>query len=208
MTRALMSYHPRYGHLYTLGLKMRAPGRKGDYLVRVNDAGFRSDREFCAEKQPGVFRVLLFGDSQGAGDGVSNADRFSDQLEKAIPGLEVYNDCLSGSGPDQQYLIYEDNRAIDHDLVIIAVYLDAIDRTSSPIRKFLDEQDNEVFYAKPFFWIEKGALKLHNALHNAPPAKRPWTEETLPVAYRPYIPRRWKATFATKAAGTIVRWNS
>ena len=94
----------------------------GGYLVRVNDQGFRSEHEFVREKTPGTRRVLLFGDSFTAGDGVRNRDRYGDVLEELIPGLEVYNFGLPGSGTDQQYLIFREwADRFEHDLVIVAV---------------------------------------------------------------------------------------
>jgi len=70
-----MKYHPLVGHTYMPNVKMRVPGVSGGYLVRTNGAGFRADREFLQERKPGVFRALLFGDSQSAGDGTSNSLR-------------------------------------------------------------------------------------------------------------------------------------
>jgi len=50
--------------------------------VQVNDAGFRCQRQIQAEKPTGTFRILVFGDSFTAGDGVSNRDRYTDVLER------------------------------------------------------------------------------------------------------------------------------
>ena len=66
----------------------------------------------------GTFRVLLFGDSQSAGEGMVNAHRYSDLLERAVPGLEVHNYAVSGTGTDQQYLTYLEHRSVQHDLVV------------------------------------------------------------------------------------------
>lgn len=73
-----MKYHPRIGYTYMPCSKMCVNGRNGRYLVRTNLAGFRSEREFEEQSSPGQFQVLLFGDSQSAGEGISNTKRFSD----------------------------------------------------------------------------------------------------------------------------------
>ena len=91
MSQALMKYHPRIGYTYMPNAKLRIPWGNGGYLVRANAAGFRSEREFVQERKPGTYRALLFGDSQSAGDGVNNAQRYTDLLEKALPGFELYN---------------------------------------------------------------------------------------------------------------------
>jgi carbamoyltransferase len=75
MTRSTFQYHPTYGFHFIPGVKARIPHESGGYLVRANAAGFRSDREFVAERTPGRRRALLFGDSYTAGDGVSNGAR-------------------------------------------------------------------------------------------------------------------------------------
>ena len=116
MTRSIFQYHPTYGFHFNPGVKARIPHEGGGNLVRANAAGFRSDREFVPPRTPGYRRVLLFGDSYTAGDGVSNGARYGDLLEKQVPGLEVYNYGLPGTGTDQHYLVYADvARRIEHE---------------------------------------------------------------------------------------------
>ena len=49
------------------------------------------------------------GDSFTAADGVSNRQRYSDLLEARLPGIEVYNFGLPGTGTDQQGDDHEGN---------------------------------------------------------------------------------------------------
>ena len=107
-----LAYHPRIGLTFTPSFKGRLPHESGGYLLRSNAAGFRSEHEFAVERAPGVFRVLLFGDSQTAGLGVSNRQRFGDLLEKSIPGLEIFNFAIDGIGIDQEYLAYLEHSQI------------------------------------------------------------------------------------------------
>ncbi|MES2932839.1 MAG: hypothetical protein V4805_05060, partial [Pseudomonadota bacterium] len=108
-----MKYHARIGFTYMPSAKLRSPGASGGYLVRTNAAGFRSDHEFPVQRSRGTFRALLFGDSQTAGDGVINALRYGDLIEKAVPGLEICNFGISGTGTDQHFLTYQENAALE-----------------------------------------------------------------------------------------------
>lgn len=178
-----MRYHPGFGNTYMPSSKLRVQGSSGGYLVRTNAAGFRSDREFVQARAAGIFRVLLFGDSQTAGDGTANALRYSDLLASALPGLEINNYAVSGSATDQQYLMYQANSHIDHDLLVIGLYVENIRRITRRVVKARDASGAEIYRAKPYFELEDGQLTLHNV----PVPKQPWTEETLPDDLRPYV---------------------
>lgn len=183
MSRSQMRYHPRVGYVYMPGMKMRAPGANGGYLVRTNATGFRSDREFVRQREPGTFRALLFGDSQTAGDGVANAERYGDLLETAVPGLEIYNYALSGTGPDQQLLAYQEFADVEHDLLIVALYVENIRRVNRRLITSLEANGEQAFYPKPYYVLEQDEL----VLQNVPVPKKPFTEETLPEDQRPYV---------------------
>jgi lysophospholipase L1-like esterase len=164
MTRSIFQYHPTYGFHFIPGVKARIPHEGGGYLVRANSAGFRSDREFRAPRTPGRRRVLLFGDSYTAGDGVSNGARFGDLLEKLVPGVEVYNYGLPGTGTDQHYLVYADVAPrVEHDLVIVAVLVENIRRVVAHYRLFENADGANVVLAKPYFVLnDDDELVLHN----------------------------------------------
>jgi hypothetical protein len=177
-----MRYHPRIGFTYMPGAKLRVQGSNGGYLVRTNAAGFRADREFAPARTPGKFRVLLFGDSQTAGEGIANAQRYSDLLEKAVPGLEIYNYGLSGAGTDQQLLAYRENSAVASDLVVIALYVENVKRLPGRILRTRNQSGEEVFLAKPYFTVAQTGL----VLRNVPVPKNSWTDATLPAELRPH----------------------
>ena len=184
MAKSLMKYHPRLGQTYMPSTRIRVPGPSGGFLVRTNAAGFRSDREVRQTCDPSVFRVLLFGDSQTAGDGLSNAQRYSDLLEAAVPGLEVENCAVSGTATDQQYLTWKEMApATPHDLVIIAVYVENIRRIMRRVVKVRDAREAEVYRAKPYFELDGERL----VLGNVPVRKQPWTDATLPDELRSHV---------------------
>jgi carbamoyltransferase len=176
MSRKLFEYHPAAGYRFIPGLKARIDHEGGGYLVRVNQAGFRCDHEFAAAKAPDAFRILLFGDSFTAGDGVSNRDRYGDWLQALLPGVEVFNFGLSGTGTDQQYLAYREfGLPLEHDLVIAAVYLENIRRVAARFRAYADENGQIGVLEKPYYTLEDGRLTLHNF----PPKKEPIPPERL-----------------------------
>lgn len=165
MHRAIHRYHPTFGYHFVPNVKARLPYGDGSYLVRTNPQGFRSDHDFTEQKAPGTFRVLLFGDSYTAGVGVSNGHRYSDYLEELIPGLEVYNCGLEGSGTDQQYLIAREVAPrYEHDLIVAGVWVENIRRITARSRVWstAEEGEHRVF-PKPYFTLEQsGDLRLHN----------------------------------------------
>jgi carbamoyltransferase len=177
-----MRHHPRYGHLYMPSIATRVD-TAGGYLVRTNASGFRSDREFSAARRPGVKRALLFGDSQTDGEGCANAQRYGDLIEMAAPDLEIYNYGLTGTGPDQQLLIFEDCAPVDRDLVVIGLNVENVRRVNRRVIRARDANGALAYYEKPYFEIWDGEL----VLRNVPVPKRTWSEETLPDEFKPYL---------------------
>lgn len=175
MWKSLSKYHPRIGFTLMPSVKTRMTWETGGYLLQTNAAGFRSSREFVKEREPGTFRAILFGDSQTAGDGNSNANRYSDVLETLVPDLEVYNYGLPGTGTDQHYLAYQDCANVDHDLVIVGLHVENIGRVANRFASFAGEHGESNIYAKPYYSLEGGELTLHHV----PVAKAPMTKETM-----------------------------
>jgi carbamoyltransferase len=164
-------------------VKSRVPHESGGYLVRTNAAGFRSDREFVKPRTPGKFRAILFGDSMTAGDGVSNAKRYSDLVECLVPDLEVFNYALSGTGTDQHYLAYLECADVEHDLVIIGINAANILRVASRFKPYTDDKGREFIYPKPYYSLERGMLRLHHV----PVPKAPLTKATISAEDAQYV---------------------
>lgn len=179
MSRQTTQYDPVFGYRFIPGLKARVPHETGGFLLATNEAGFRSDRAFEASCPPGHRRVLVFGDSMTAGDGVANAQRWTDLIEASCVGLEVFNFGLSGSGTDQQYLIWRECAGgIEHDLVILPVFVENIRRIQARYRTYLDENGQRVVYAKPYFELRGDTLELRHV----PPSPRHWLESEFPAS--------------------------
>lgn len=178
-----MRYHPRIGFTYMPSAQLRIQGTNGGYLARSNASGFRSDREFVDNRGTGAFRALFFGDSQAAGDGVANPLRFTDLVEKRLAGLEIYNYGLSGSGTDQQFLTYEENRSVEHDLVVIVLYAENVRRNARRVLRSQDANGEVLFRAKPYYDVVDDSL----VLRNVPVPRQVWSAATLPQELVPHV---------------------
>ena len=87
------------------------------------------------KKPEGKYRIILFGDSFTAGDAVSNQQRYGDMLEQRFPALQVLNFGLSGTGTDQQYLVFQEYaKDIDYDLLMICPLVENIRRVAARYR--------------------------------------------------------------------------
>lgn len=179
--RQVYEYHPVVGYRYIPNLRVRIPHESGGYLMQVNGQGFRSDKEFVQARTPGHRRVLVFGDSFTAGDAVPNRQRYTELLEKNLSAtmgcpVEIFNFGLASTGTDQQYLVWREfAQGIEHDLVVIAVFVENIRRVNAQFRPHHDEHGRERIYAKPYFRLEGGELHLCQV----PPRRDPYDEGEL-----------------------------
>lgn len=197
----LYQYHPIIGYHFIPNLKARLEHEGGGFLVRVNSAGFRSEREFVKEKGKSKFRILLFGDSFTAGDAVSNKYRYGDILETLIPDLEVYNFGLPGTGTDQHYLVYKEiAKEYDADLIVIAAQVENIRRVAARHRLSQTADGAEVLLAKPYFDLEAdGSLTLKNV----PVPKEPIKPEDLPEEDRAFVDQGGRMLWLRQIVGKM-----
>lgn len=163
MWQRLFQYDPVIGWLKMPNKQFRLNFADGVFRYRTNAAGFRSDEEFTQRKPPGTKRILAFGDSFAEGACVNEGERFTELLRGRL-GVEIYNFALSGTGTDQQYLIYREiAAAYDHDLLLVAPWVENIRRNSASSRLHGDEDGNHFLTPKPYFALqEDGTLQLRN----------------------------------------------
>lgn len=185
--RQLFQYHSIIGWNFIPGLKARVNHESGGYLVRVNKTGFRSEYEYEMKKSTNKFRIMVFGDSFTAADGISNKFRYSDILEKLLPNVEVYNFGLPGSGTDQHYLIFREIASkFDYDLIIIGAQVENIRRVASRYRPYVNKTGQNLIMAKPYFSLDaNGSLELSNC----PVPKGPIHPDQLPKDQQKYVDR-------------------
>lgn len=186
MHRQIFQYHEVFGYTFIPKLKARIPHEAGGYLLKTNDSGFRCAHNFSDAKTKECSRVLLFGDSFTAGDGVSNNKRFGDLIEQEISAVEIYNYGLSGSGTDQQYLAFNELCSkTEYDVLVIAVLVENIRRVDSHYRYSQNDAGKNVVFEKPYFSLINDQL----VLKQCPPAKGPLNEREMPKEDRRKIDR-------------------
>ena len=164
-TKPYVEHDPLIGYRYTPNLDVILPRPGGGtYHFQTNSRGIRSSREYPFKKPPGTTRIILCGDSMSAGQFVSNEQRMSEQLERRVPGLEVINLSLEGSGTDQQLLLYENvGLQYEHDFVILMPFLSNLRRNMVAAREAFDAKTgSKVLRGKPRFELLGGRLELRN----------------------------------------------
>lgn len=151
-------FDPDIGFTFVPNLQTRVPHETGGYLVRTNALGFRDDRD-PAVATGDAQRVFVFGDSFTAGDGVSNGRRFSDELERLVPGTRFYNFGLSATGTDQQFIAFQKFASgLSYDLVIVAVLVENIRRITAQYQPLLGQDGGCQFRPRPYFKLQDGKL--------------------------------------------------
>lgn len=190
MAKNLFKYDPVIGYRFVPHLKGRVRHEGGGYLVRANSDGFRNDRDFLPTQRPGTRRIMFFGDSNTAGDGVSNGKRFSDVVEQLLPDVESYNFGLPSSGVDQQYLAFTSCGAqLACDLLVLCPMVDNIRRNLQDARLIHSGMSGELaLLPKPYFTLTDGALTLHNS--PVPKGHRPVPEDGRDFSTEPVHPLR------------------
>jgi lysophospholipase L1-like esterase len=163
MGRQLYQYHPVIGYVKMPDMQFRLRFSDGAFRYRTNHAGFRGNGEFVTSKAPGTKRVLVYGDSFTEGGCVPDGVRYTDRLSDAL-GAEVYNLGISGTGTDQQYLIHREiGSTYEHDLIVIAVWMENIRRNVATSRVHGDQQGRHWVTPKPYFELgPDGELQLRN----------------------------------------------
>jgi lysophospholipase L1-like esterase len=93
--------------------------------VRINQLGLRGAE--VEPKRPGLFRVLVFGDSYVFGVGVDEENVVTTELQRLLEpllpsGVEVVNLGVSGYSTDQEYILWKElGRSLEPDLLILVV---------------------------------------------------------------------------------------
>ena len=121
---------PHRGWAGRPNLRAELVGPHAPYFVEHDARGYRQP-ERSWDKPPGVKRVLVLGDSLVYGWGVARAERFSDQLERALVerglAVEVWNLGIPGYSVDQYLWTYElHGRALAPDVVIACLVMNDV----------------------------------------------------------------------------------
>jgi hypothetical protein len=94
-------------------------GYKIDY--QINSAGWR-DSETTFERQDGVLRIVLVGDSRTFGFGVPIDKHFSKLIEGYLPNVEVINLGVGGYGVNQELITLKEY-GLDYEPDLVVAYV-------------------------------------------------------------------------------------
>lgn len=164
MGRNIYEYDPLIGYRFIPKIKARIEFENGGYLVKTNNLGFRCEHDVTKKKPKNKFRVILFGNSNTAGVGVSNKYRYGDLLEIFFPKIEILNFGLPGTGIDQHYLVFKKFcKDLEYDLLLICPSIENIRRNVARYRITSSSKNKGIIYRpKPYFKIENNKLILYN----------------------------------------------
>ncbi len=142
-----------------LGWRLR-PGYQGpvhDVWTTINASGYRG-REHAGPPAPGRTRVVMLGDSITFGHRLADEQTFPAVLEARSPLLEVVNLGVEGYGTDQELLVLLDEglRLSPHVVVLNFCPNDVLNNA-------LDKDHQDGRTPKPYFTLEAGELRLHDA---------------------------------------------
>jgi hypothetical protein len=149
----LAQYHPALGWVVREDI---------DAWLQDKTAGMRI-RDIREPRSPGTHRMLLVGDSYTFGLHVDNEQAFATVLQREfLPDWEILNLGVSGYGPGQMLLLYEQiGVRYQPDIVILGFY----------VRDFFRMLKHFDRYAKPRFRLaDNGGLELTNIPVIAPAA--------------------------------------
>lgn len=111
---------PRYVTGSPSGIRMNIPGSnyhqhtpEVDVDIRINDQGFRADKNYSLKPAEGTCRIAIFGDSIFMGYEVDIHDSYASQLEEQLKkygtSAEVINFSVSGFGTAENIINLEKN---------------------------------------------------------------------------------------------------
>jgi lysophospholipase L1-like esterase len=116
----------------------------GRWRFKINNKGFRDDKDYIYEKPTDTLRVLLLGDSHTAGFEVDQDQTYASVLEKSLRqrGIraEVLNTGISGFGTAEE-LAYLENEGVRYspDVVVVAFFAnDYSDNVRAGLYRLLD----------------------------------------------------------------------
>jgi len=115
-------FHSQLGWSNTPAVTGTYKREEFEYRISINKYGMRQhpvDKDHKASN----YRIAVLGDSFVWGIGVNDQSRFTEILERLLPGSEVLNFGVSGYGPIQYYLLLDKVISFRPDLVILSFCL-------------------------------------------------------------------------------------
>jgi hypothetical protein len=123
----------------------------GGKILNTNSRGFRGREEYASGRQANKTRILVLGDSFTFGEGVSDTETYSHDLQELMPSAEVINMGVHGCGHDQILLLLkEEGPRYEPSIVMLGFVEHDMERNLVGFRD----------YAKPRFVVDRGTLTL------------------------------------------------
>ncbi|MDR4484987.1 MAG: hypothetical protein R3B95_17570 [Nitrospirales bacterium] len=124
---------PRYVETSPYGIRKNIGHVRGNMIVpeyqhafSTNSQGFRGTKEYSITKPPGVYRIIVLGDSVTLGHGVEDGETFSAILEEQLSldrPTEVINMGVSGFGTAEELIQLRNVGFVyQPDLIILAYF--------------------------------------------------------------------------------------
>ncbi len=113
--------------------------------LRGNRLGYPG-RDVETAKRAGVFRIAALGDSFAVGPTVPFPENYLSRLEQGLPGVEVDNFGVSGTGPrEYQAILQRDVWQFQPDLVLVSIFVgnDVTETLATP--RHLDPRRHAVY---------------------------------------------------------------
>ena len=152
-------YDPLLGWRHKPNTTGRFVTSEGSAVLNFNHQGLRGE-ELPYKKDPGVFRILVLGDSFVEGYTVNFEDTLTEVLKSTLQGslmprkVEVINAGIAGYSTDQEYLFMREiGVRYQPDLTIILFCYNDIYFNNRPMYER---------GSKPFFTLEGNQLVTHN----------------------------------------------
>ncbi len=126
-----------------------------------NNLGARARRDASRAPAPGTRRILVFGESFGAGNRVEQEQMWSAVLARSVPDTDVLNFAVDGYGMGQAYLRFRHVRAeLDYDAALMMFVPKAdLSRDINVYRPLLS-RDWQLFAVVPRYVVANGRLVL------------------------------------------------
>ena len=197
LTGTVGEYDQLLGARLLPGVHADFVGPEFDTHFQTNSHRVREAEETPYERPPATsHRILLAGDSFTFGHGVNDPERYGEQLEEEIPGLDVVNTGVWGTGTDQQYLLYlDEGRKYDVDLVVLGYFVENIVRNGTSVRFITGGRAAH----KPRFVLREGVLELTNV-----PVPEPGEDSETESAER----ERWNEVVERQGTGVPIPFKS
>ena len=150
--------HPEFGWVYSRKNSSHKEARQNgtEITYQANQDGFRDSAWSSFDPSDGqTTKILVFGDSQAAGYGVREEDRFSNILQSLLGSkYRVYNFSVAGWGFDQMFLAYQKFLPIVKPQIVIFAYI------NNDLLRSLESYRASEKLSKPSFEVENNQLRL------------------------------------------------